>query len=70
MSRVPSARCGFFRLVGDRMARPKLSDEAKIQDMFFDLSVENQERLLETLHMLHRLRKRQPDIEPAETVNQ
>ena len=46
------------------MARPARTEEAKIEDAFFDLSPDRQEPLLRMLQRLHELKRRQePKVE-------
>ena len=41
------------------MARPKKSDEERIEDFFFDLDLDDQIRMMtKTFPMLHRLKRR------------
>lgn len=37
----------------------------KLEDAFFDMNFDDQGRLLESLHTLHRMKKRQPGDTPA-----
>ncbi len=51
------------------MARPARTEEARIEDAFFDLSPERQEPLLRMLQRLHELKRRQlePKVDKAVT---
>lgn len=41
------------------MARPRRTDAERIEDLFFDMNLAEQDKLLATLATLHRLKRRQ-----------
>ncbi len=49
------------------MSRPRRSEQERIENDFFDLTLKEQEQLLATLQTLHRLKRRQVP-KPAEPV--
>jgi hypothetical protein len=43
------------------MARPRTTKADVIQNLFFDMAIEDQDSMLDILRMLNRLKKRQPE---------